>query len=675
MKTKLLFRRDRDLAGLLLASLVAGHSAAATFTEWQQRQPMEVPAPGLVKVALPPATLDALRPSLEDLRLADSAGNEVPFLIQRPAPEPAPVRAAKSFKPALRGAVTVLNIETGLDAPINAVTLDTAEREFIKAARLEGSRDGQRFTAIADGVPVFRQSGASELTLRFPSATWPWLRVTLDDQRSSPAAFTAARLHVADAVAVPTEPVAVRVKSREEADGDTRLVLDLGAANLTLATIEFETPEALFQRDIVARVPEIVGEEIRETDVARGFIYALDTGDLTHVRKTTLPLDHQVRARELILIIRNLDSPPLVISAVSASLRPVFMLFQARQADQHLLYAGNSHCPAARYDLGGLAAQLKNAQTATIAPGRLTPNPEYRPPEVLPGLSETGAALDTSPWRYRKPMQSVRPGPQHVELDLDVLTHARQDLADLRLVRDGKQVPYLLERTSLTRVLTPIVAPANDPKQPRLSRWKITLPKPNLPVTRLDCRPRNTLFQRSVRAWEEVPDGRGGRFRRELGSAEWKRTTDSKDLPLTLVLSDAPRTDTFFLETDNGDNPPFELDNFRMSQPVTRIVFKARESPMLYYGNPLASAPRYDLSLVAMKLLSADKAVATLGVEEVLKKAAWTQGEPLTGVRGWLFWSILVLVVAGLIVVIVRLLPKPPAADAGGAGPRTPRGT
>ena len=675
MKTKLLFRRDRDFAGLLLASFVAGHSVAATFTEWQQRQPMEVPAPGLVKVALPPATLDALRPSLEDLRLADSTGNEVPFLIQRPAPEPAPVRAAKSFKPALRGAVTVLNIETGVDAPINAVTLDTVEREFIKAARLEGSRDGQRFTTIADGVPVFRQSGASELTLRFPSATWPWLRVTLDDQRSPPAACTGARLHVADAVAVPTEPVAVRVKSREEADGDTRLVLDLGAANLTLATIEFETPEALFQRDIVARVPEIVGEEIRETDVARGFIYALDTGDLARVRKTTLLLDRQVRARELILIIRNLDSPPLAISAVRASLRPVFMLFQAGQADQHLLYAGNSQCPSARYDLGGLAAQLKNAQTATIAPGRLTPNPDYRPPEVLPGLSETGAALDTSPWRYRKPMQSVRPGPQQVELDLDVLAHARQDLADLRLVREGKQVPYLLERTSLTRVVTPIVAPVNDPRQPRLSRWKITLPKPNLPATRLDCRARNTLFQRSIRAWEEVPDGRGGRSRRELGGAEWRRTTGSKDLPLTLVLSDAPQTDTFFLETDNGDNPPLELDNFRMSQPVTRIVFKATESPMLYYGNPLASAPRYDLSLVAVKLLSADKAVATLGVEEVLRKAAWTQGEPLTGVRGWLFWGILVLVVAGLIVVIVRLLPRPPGADPRGAGPRTPRGT
>ena len=136
MKTKLFRRRRCDTARLLVASFVAGHSLAATFSEWQQRQSIEVPAPGLVRVALSPATLDALRPSLEDLRLADSSGNEVPFLIERPAPQPAPVRGAKSFKPALRGAATVLDIETGTDIPINAVTLETPEREFIKAVRI-----------------------------------------------------------------------------------------------------------------------------------------------------------------------------------------------------------------------------------------------------------------------------------------------------------------------------------------------------------------------------------------------------------------------------------------------------------------------------------------------------------------------------------------------------------
>jgi Protein of unknown function (DUF3999) len=669
MKTKLLRCRRREIARLLLASFVAGRSFAATFSEWQLRQSIEVPAaPGLVKVALPPATLDALRPALEDLRLADSTGNEVPFLVERPAPEPAPVHAARSFKPVLRGAATVLDIETGTDVPINAVTLETPEREFIKAVRIEGSQDGQRFTAIADGIPIFRQGAASELTVRFPSGIWTWLRLTLDDQRSPPAAFTGARLHAADAVVAPAEPAAVTVKSREEVDTDTRLVLDLGAANLTLARIEIETPEALFQREIEVRVPELVGEEIREAEMARGFIYALDAGNLTQVRKTTLPLDRQARSRELILVIRNFDSPPLAIPAVRASRRPVFLLFQARQAGPHVVYAGNSQCPAPRYDLSGLAAQLKNAQTATLAPSLMVPNAEYHPPETLPGLRETGASLDTRPWRFGKPVQSVRPGPQQVELDLDVLAHARPDLGDLRLVRDGKQVPYLIERTMLTRVLALVIAPADDPKQPRLSRWKLTLPLPNLPVTRLECRPRATLFQRSVRVWEEVPDGRGGRYRRELGNADWKRTTDSKNF-LTVNLTGVPQTDTLFLEIDNGDNPPIELDNFRLTYSVTRLVFKSAQSPMLYYGNPLVPAPRYDLSIVAAKLLSADKAVAMLGAEEVLKKAAWTEGEPLTGVRGWLFWGILVLVVAGLIIVIVRLLPKPPGAGAGGTPP------
>src|SRR5439155_9521690 len=213
-------------------------------------QPIEVPAPGLVKIELAQATLDALRPSLEDLRLADSTCNEVPFLVERPAPEAAPVRAARSFKPVLRGAATVLDIETGTDVSINAVTLETPEREFMKAVRIEGSQDGQRLSAIADGIPIFRQSTASELTVHFPSGTWPWLRLTLHDQRSPPPAVTRARLHAADALAAPAEPVAVTVKSREELDTDTRLVLDLGAAHLTLAWIELDTTEALFEREI-----------------------------------------------------------------------------------------------------------------------------------------------------------------------------------------------------------------------------------------------------------------------------------------------------------------------------------------------------------------------------------------------------------------------------------------
>jgi hypothetical protein len=343
-------------------------------------------------------------------------------------------------------------------------------------------------------------------------------------------------------------------------------------------------------------------------------------------------------------------------------------VFQAREAGTCFLYVGNSQCPAPRYDLAPLAEQLKKTPGAVVVPGALESNPVFRQPETLPGLGELGAALDTSPWQYRKVVQLGNPGPQQLELDLDVLSRARDELADLRLVRNGKQIPYLIQRTSITRPLTPNAAPANDAKLPRLSRWKLTLAQMNLPLTRLECQPRTRLFQRHIRLWEEVRDGRGGRLARELGSADWSRTMDSKELAFSVSLHERPKSNTLFLETDNGDNPPLELENFRLFHSVTWLVFKAAEAPMLYYGHPSSMAPRYDLSLVAPKLLASGKAIAVLGTEETLRMAGWTEGEPLTGVRGWIFWGVLILVVAGLMLVIARLLPKPPATGAGGTG-------
>lgn len=650
----------RKLSALLVvAALVIGRGAAATLSEWQQRQSFEVPAPGLVALKLPPATLDALRPGLEDLLVVDADGREQPFLIQRPAPEPAPVRAPKSFKPILRGAMTVLEIETGLDAPLNAVTLETPERGFIKSVRVEGSRDGQRFTVLADGVPIFRQGAASELSVRFPAAAWPRLRVTIDDQRSGPLAFTGARIHAANDIEAATESMTLAVKSREEIDGDTRLVIDLGAANLTLASIELDTPETLFQREIISRVSSVVDEEIREVELRRGFFYALDATDVTRPRKTSLAIEQQIRARELILLIRNFDSPPLAITGVRATRRPVRVLFHSRDARTHALYAGNQQCAAPRYDLGALGGQLKTATTIEARVGSLMPNPDYRVAEALPGLAETGATLDTAPWSCRKRVTLTRPGAQQLELDLEVLSHARPDLGDLRLVRDGRQVPYLIERTSITRGFSPTVESVNDAAKPHLSRWKLTLPHRQLPVARLECLSRTTLFQRQVRVWEEVPDGRGGKYRRELGQADWQRTDGGKETTLVIHFSSAPATETLVLETDNGDNPALELDRFRLTYPVTRLVFKAGEPPDLYYGGN-AVAPRYDLSLIATRLLAADKANAMLGPQEILKGGSRTSTSSLSGIRSWLFWGVLALVTVGLVFIVIRLLPAPP---------------
>jgi hypothetical protein len=262
-------------------------------------------------------------------------------------------------------------------------------------------------------------------------------------------------------------------------------------------------------------------------------------------------------------------------------------------------------------------------------------------------------------------VQLAAAGVQQLELDLDVLARAQPAFADLRLVRDGAQVPYLLERPALSRSSPLAITPANDPKRPQFSRWQIKLPRASLPVTRLTFTSSTALFQRHLRLFEKVADERRGEIiERPLGDAEWSHTPGNAR-PLTLSIYSPPATDTFFLETDNGDNPPIALTSASAAYPVARLLFKTEPGPVaLYYGNRAAAAPRYDLALVAGQILVAEKSVASLGPEEKSRADGWGAGALAGSRAGYLFWGVLGLVVVGLLVVVAKLLPKPPAPAA-----------
>jgi hypothetical protein len=293
----------------------------------------------------------------------------------------------------------------------------------------------------------------------------------------------------------------------------------------------------------------------------------------------------------------------------------------------------------------------------------LAANPDFHPPETLPGLGESAAALDVSAWKFHRPLVTGSSGVLQLELDLDVLAHAVRGFGDLRVMRSGRQIPYLLERTSIQRPIALQATPANDPKRPRVSRWALALPRMGLPLTRLVCASATPLFERELRLFEEVPDERGGKFARELGRANWQHTPDHPAREVTLEFSEEPRTNTLLLETDNADNQPIDLANPRAFHPVTRLVFKTADDvgePLeLFYGNDRVSAPQYDLRLVAAQLLRAEREVATLGPEAPAGKQPHRESETPAGSGGIAFWIVLSLVVAGLLIVLARMLPRP----------------
>jgi hypothetical protein len=257
--------------------------------DWKNVQQLDVTQPGLIKISLPTDVLNAARPGLEDLRIIDNAGREVPYLIERPVGNPVVLRGVKGFLVRIEGRSTVITIETGVSQPIEALTLETPAPSFIKAVTVEGSTDQRNWQAITNGQPVFRQpNGASQLRVAFAAGVWPFLRVTVDDRRAEAIPFTGARLHAAAGEPAPVEPLPVKIADRTD-DGQTRSTLDLGAAHLTLSSLRIETTDPLFMRAVNLAVRQVAENAITESVLGRDTVYRVDVEGLQTAERIEIP--------------------------------------------------------------------------------------------------------------------------------------------------------------------------------------------------------------------------------------------------------------------------------------------------------------------------------------------------------------------------------------------------
>src|SRR5689334_24281970 len=106
------FRKSCPIVALTIL-ITAKTCLAFEPNEWSNTQTLEVPAKGLVRVNVPTATLDAAQPGLEDLRIIDSTGNQVPYLIERLLPGAESTVPPTEFRSTIENGATQLNLKTG----------------------------------------------------------------------------------------------------------------------------------------------------------------------------------------------------------------------------------------------------------------------------------------------------------------------------------------------------------------------------------------------------------------------------------------------------------------------------------------------------------------------------------------------------------------------------------
>lgn len=639
-------------------------SAASTPEAWSHRQTLIPSQGGLAFYPLPDGVLDRAQPDLRDLRLFDAAGREVPFAIDRR------VRSFLQwenlrFTARLDNQQTVLEAEVPPGAPVDALRFDSPEGTFLKSATVE-TWDGGAWRALAVRRPVYRRRGiAEDRDILFPARGTSRLRLVLDDAKSDPLPVTGLWAHRETPPLLGTEPVDAKLLGREEGPTETRWKVGLPARNVFLDRLEVTVSDPLFQRGVRAVVRRPIDPTGAESAVTED---VLGTATLSRwpnpggpaLAVLSISIGRTVSERELELVVADGDNPRLTVTGVRAQTVPARLVFFSETGEAVVLAVGNPQAVAPRYDVERMQSGWIKAPWHPVRGGPLEAHPGHRPPEILPEAPDTAASFDPAGWGFRAPVTMEGPGVQRLVVPPAVLSRAADQGRDLRLVEGGRQIPFIYDRRPvyLTEAvsLQPLPAPAGRPSG-GVSRWEVLLPGDRWPLSHLEVRAAETFFSRTVHLWEERPGPGGTVVRRGLAWGQWDRTAD-RSPRLLLAMAQPPESRRLVLEVEDGDNAPLTLETARGTVRTFALLFKTKadRAPMLYYGNPRAGFPRYDLVLAAPVLLSADKRDAAVGPEELLRSRRGAWGHE--GKTGPLFWAVLAGAVVLVLFVIGRLLPE-----------------
>jgi hypothetical protein len=169
------------------------------------------------------------------------------------------------------------------------------------------------------------------------------------------------------------------------------------------------------------------------------------------------------------------------------------------------------------------------------------------------------------------------------------------------------------------------------------------------------------VFERRVRlVREESRNPRDPPIRVTLDEQTWRNSEPGREAPPLSLRVPARAGAELLLIVDEGDNSPLQLDAPRLYLGSYRLRFLRRnEEPLwLVYGRDELAAPRYDLALLAPRVLGARvPEVALSNLEEEMPAIAGDR------VGTIVFWCALVLVLIVLFGLVARLLRRGPDGE------------
>ena len=601
-----------------------------------------------------------------DLRLYDAAGAEVPYLLVAPKSAEPRWRSGRTLPIPSTKKSSGFELDLGSPLFVDRIRVEGIRPPFLKRFALEGSGDRSRWVVLEQEGTLFDlpEEALSNTEVWFPPGSYRYLRVTWDDTSSGkilqpPSA--SARLSEPQAAGPPAK-VALGFSRRGSEPGVSRFKVLLPCGRCPIVALELDVAPGHLLRRASACEARLEGEEVApvrlgSSTLRRAVREGISAEDLV------LPISFPVEP-DIELVVEDGDNPPLDLKGVKGIYAPLPWIYFESADGEPLVAKYGSDLAAPRYDIEAMRRYVGDSAVAAAVWGdRKDLVPQQGAVPVASPLPTLGAPVDASKFSFSRKISEGQPGLAVLPLDAAVLAHSR-NLTDIRIVDfSGRQVPYLLEKRDEPLVLTVPVSPAKPRKEKGqeqekgISRYEIDLPYDTLPAFNLVLQTDARVFERVVKLTIDRPpaDQRSEPFVQTVAEQVWRHMDQEKPAsPLTIEVP-PPGVSKLNLIVDEGDNSPLPVNGAKILLPSYRLRFfgSGVSQPALYYGQDGLQPPRYDISLLAHKLMGERANELSAGPEEKPKGQA-AQGASSKKI----FWSAIIAAAAILIFMVISLLLK-----------------
>lgn len=604
---------------------------------------------------------------LDDLRLYDSEGRPVPYLLVQRRDDPT-WRTGRVLPIATTKTTSGFEVDLDAAAPIDRMRVAGIPGPFLKRLTLEGSGDRARWTMLQAEGTLFDlpEERIAKAELSFTAGAYRYLRVTWNDATSGRVPLpTTVLARQASPLTTASEATADVVFERRPSEpGRSRYRLRLPASQLPVVALDLDVANAYVHRQASVSESRFTGADASPASLgSAALVRMLQSGTTAESLRISITAPTEP---ELDLTVEDADNPPLEIRRISVVFAELPWIYFVATSPKIVARYGDRSATAPSYDLEAARPSIDLATTPEarwLAPRPVSGSASSPGPGASPAAE--GARLEGE-FRFSRALVIPKEagGLMALPLDAAALSHSRGvagRFADIRIVdASERQVPYLLERRDeplslpITAHREPSAAPPLPANPTGTSVYRLPLPEAHLPDGSLAIETTARVFQRTVQLGTIRPADRSRRdaWFEVLSSTVWRHAEEQTAAPaLTLAVPTVPEKD-LWLVIDEGDNAPLPIASARLLLPSYRLRFFAPAGAPLrmVYGRDDLQPPRYDLSLLAARVMGA--AATEVGAAP---ESAPREETPFISPR-W-FWVLLaasVVVLLGLIVRLVR---------------------